>query len=323
MNVSSLIRESGRITSNIHHIDLFQYNAPEISSAFLIKTSEAVCIIDCGTSEDVSQVLKYVKKDLGGSLSQVQYLIPSHHHFDHFGGGWKLWEEVAKRNPDVKILTSELTKEVLQHPETHMQRAKRTFGEFIGEMKPLPDKAFEIVKPNTSIYLEGLFEEMNFHLLETPGHTLDHISPILSNHDEALFMFVGESAGTLFHSSKLVTLGTSMPPDFNYSKYIESLKKTIMLNPSIIGFGHFGVIYGREESSFILRDNLNFSSIFRDFVKEKFSERNETKYVVDEFIELELGKRVDSDHANNPFFRKVVLALVYGQLVDLGLRDPK
>jgi glyoxylase-like metal-dependent hydrolase (beta-lactamase superfamily II) len=323
MDSPTLIRDSGTITDYIDHIDLLQYNSQHICSAFLIKTPESVSIMDCGTSNDVSTVLTYIRDVLKISLEQIQYLIPSHYHFDHFGGGWKLWEELVKQNPDVKILSTKLTQDLLQNPNLHMHRARRTFGDFIGEMKPPSDNAFEIIAPETDIHLKGLPEEMKFSLLKTPGHTPDHVSPVLSENGKTSFVFMGESGGTLMYTSKLMTLGTSMPPDFNYSSYIKSLEKIISLNPSIIGFSHFGAVYGRENSTITLQENLSFSSFFRDFVRDKFLEQNETKYVVEEFVRLELGNRVEPEQVNDPFFRKVIVALVYGQLIDLGLRDPK
>ena len=45
--------------------------------------------------------------------------------------------------------------------------------------------------------------------------------------------------------------------------------------------------------------------------------------MVEEFVRLELGNRVEPDQVNDPFLRKVIVALVYGQLIDLGLREPK
>ncbi len=190
-------------------------------------------------------------------------------------------------------------------------------------MKPPPDNAFKIVSPETNIHLEGATEEMRFQLLATPGHTHDHVSPFFTDNNGTSFVFTGESAGTFMHSTELITLGTSMPPDFNYSTYIKSLKKIIKLNPSIIGFGHFGAVFGREEADRILNENLKFSSFFRDFVREKFSEQNKTKFVVEEFIQKQLSKRVDPEQVDNPLLKNTIVALVYGQLVDLGLRDPK
>lgn len=321
--MTSIMRDSGPISEFVYHIDLFQYNQPHVCSAFLIRTPKSVSILDCGTSNDVSTILNYLKSVLRIPLAQVQYLIPTHYHFDHFGGGWKLWNEVVKYNPEVKILTTKITRDFLKNPKLHMQRAIRTFGDFIGEMKPPSDNAFEIVSPDTEIQLEGLPEEMDFTLQSTPGHTPDHVSPVLSKNDRAFFVFVGESGGTLMHTNKLMTLGTSMPPDFMYSTYIESLEKTISLNPSNIGFGHFGAVLGKEKTDFILKENLSFTSFFRDFVKEKFLERNETKFVVNEFVRLELSNRVDPGQVDDPFLRKIIVALVYGQLVDLGLREPK
>jgi glyoxylase-like metal-dependent hydrolase (beta-lactamase superfamily II) len=250
-------------------------------------------------------------------------LVPSHYHFDHFGGGWKLWELIFDKNPEIKILTTESTKNYLQNPEPHMKRAVRTFGKSIGVMKFIPDKVFEIIDPNQDLYIPGLNEDQSFRLESTPGHTPDHVTATLSNNGETTFMFVGEGAGSLMHDSKLVTLGTSMPPEFNFNHYISSLKKVIAKKPANIGLAHFGVVLGERSTTKLLKENLNFTYFFRNFVSEKYQERKETRFIVEQFLEKEFPNRVDLEHLKSGIMTDVIVALVYGQLIDLGLRKPK
>lgn len=316
------MRSSGAINENIFHVDLNQYNLPHLCSAFILKTNNSIIMLDTGTSNDIPTLFNFFKEH-GMSLRQVSYLVPSHYHFDHFGGGWKLWEEIHEKNHHIKILTTEMTKEYLQNPETHMNRAKRTYGNSIGEMKAIPDKAFEIITPNQEISIPGLTENQTFKLESTPGHTPDHVTPTLNNNDKAVFMNTGEAAGTLMHSSKLITLGTSMPPEFNFKSYMSSIKKLIKKQPACIGLGHFGAVIGDQFVMTLLKENQEFTNFFRRFVKEKYLEKKETKYIVEEFIKLELPKRVDSIYHGSGLLTNVIVALVYGQLIDLGLRKPK
>ena len=113
-------------------------------------------------------------------------------------------------------------------------------------MKSIPNNAFEIVAPDQEIEIQGLPENQMLKLESTPGHTPDHITPTLYNEGTVAFMHLGEAAGTLMHASDLVTLGTSMPPEFHFDTYISSLKKIIEKQPANIGLGHFGVVLGKE-----------------------------------------------------------------------------
>ena len=325
MNISSTLRSSGQVNDYIHHIDLKQYNFPELCSAFVLKTQNSYAIMDCGTSNDIPTLLDYITSELNLSLKRIGYLIPTHYHFDHFGGGWKLWETLMEYNPDIKILKTEKTKEQLQHPELHMERAQRTFGDFIGEMNPIIDEAFEIVNTDEEIPL-GLKKSQSFQLIKTPGHVPDHVCPTLFNGNQVIFSFVGEASGGLFNigkPDKPVILGTSMPPEFDFTKYTQSLKKIQKLLPQSIGLGHFGAVLGEVNVSDYLNESLAFATSFRNFVREKYEERNETKYIVEQFIEKELAKKIDVTQLSNGFLTKIIIALVYGQLIDLGFRKPK
>jgi len=320
--VSSALRSSGQVSDYIHHIDLKQYNFPELCSAFVLKTPKSSVIMDCGTSNDIPTLLDYITSELGLSLKQISYLIPTHYHFDHFGGGWKLWGSLKEYNPDIKILTTNKTKKQLQNPVIHMKRAHRTFGDFIGEMNPIMDEAFEIYNTGEEIPLLGLKKDQSFQLISTPGHTPDHICPTLSEGNQVEFSFIGEAAGGLFNIGKPVILGTSMPPEFQFTKYVQSLKKIQTLKPESIGLGHFGAIKGEENVSEYLNESMAFAVSFRNFVKEKYMEKSETKYIVEQFIEKKLANKIDVTHSN-AFLTKIIVALVYGQLIDLGLRKPK
>jgi glyoxylase-like metal-dependent hydrolase (beta-lactamase superfamily II) len=318
MDSESIIKQSGMITKDIYHLDILQYNLPRSCSIYLLMTPESIIIMDIGTSDDVDYILKFFKKK-NISLERIKYLIPSHHHFDHFGGGWKLWHEIQKFNPDVKVITTVKTKKLLQDSKEHLKRAKRTFGELIGMMHPLPDEAYEIVKINENIPISGLKKQ--FKLIATPGHTNDHICPTLINNGKTEFVYLSECAGGILNSQKLVTVPSSMPPDFNFDIYVQSLRKIIDLKPLNVGYAHSGAVRGCEAVKQILEEHLDFSFYFRDFVENKYNERGETRYVVEQFIEQEMKNRTENFH--HELTSKYVVAVIYGQLIDLGLKEPK
>ncbi|MFX0182694.1 MAG: MBL fold metallo-hydrolase [Candidatus Hodarchaeota archaeon] len=323
MESKSIIQASGNITKEVCLIDINQYNFPRISSIFILKTPKSVLIMDTGTSKDVKTLLKFLY-DQSIPLRKIMYLVPSHYHFDHFGGGWKLWQEIKKYNPEVKVLTTENTKKKLQDPSLHMFRVKRTFGDSVGVMNPLPEEAYEIIDLNETIQIPGLQRQKKFKLLSTPGHTPDHVSPTLYENGNVKFSFNAESAGTLAHSSKLVTLPTSMPPEFNFHKYIESLKEIIELKPFNVGYGHFGAVVGQKSVLKVLNEHYEFSYWFKEFVRKKFNEGgSKTQYIVEQFLADEFKKRTEIEHQYNKLFIKTIVALIYGQLVDLGLKQPK
>lgn len=321
MDPNPIITTTGKITSEIIHLDIEQYSRPRSCSIFLLVTPESIVVMDIGTSNNVHSFLDFMKNN-NLALKKVKYIVPSHHHFDHLGGGWKLWKTIRKINHEVKILTIERTKKLLGDPASHLNRARRTFGDLVGKMEPLTDDdAYEIVEPDEPIKIPGLNRSKHLQLVSSSGHTADHVSPTLFEDNKVKFMYLGEAAGGLLHSQRLVTLPSSMPPEFDFKTYIQSLEKLIELKPQNSGYSHAGAVIGHEGVKKALKENKEYSYYFRDFVKNKFSEKGETRYVVEQFIEQEMKDR--SDAPISDLYTAYVVAVVYGQLVDLGLKKPK
>jgi len=319
-NTNPIITASGKIADGIYHVDVQAHAVKKIVSTFILETPDAVVILDTGTSDDIHHILRFMRKQCI-PLQKVTCLVASHFHFDHFGGAWKLWAMLKEYNPDIKVVTTQKTRDQLQDPALHMERAARTFGEMIGEMHPLPDEAYEIIDPDARIPVPGLPEGQELVLVSSPGHTEDHCSPAVLEDGHARFIYAAEAAGTLFNSSKLVTFGTSMPPEYNTEAYIQSLRKIIDLKPELIGYCHFGVVKGRQATKEVLDENLEYTYFFREFVKMHFEESGSVRHVVEVYLQEEAPKR--SDIVANDFLAKILVALVYGQLIDLGLKDPK
>lgn len=317
--VVTVAGEAGEV--KVHHVDVLQYGMAKVCSVVLFETPEAIAIVDTGTSEDVRKIVRYMKKH-GLALDKVRYLVPSHFHFDHFGGGWQAWERIVPSNPDVKVLTTAATRDQLQDAAAHLTRAARTFGaDFVGEMRPLPDHAYEIVAPGTRVPLPGAQDGDAIMLVPSPGHCADHVCPTLVHGDEVPFTFLGEAGGTLFHSSKLVTFGTSMPPEYNFDAYVRSLERLVALDPAAVGYCHFGIVRGRDHVREVMRENLAFTRFFKEYVEEGFKRTGSVRAVVEAFVRDEAPAR--TDWPAQELLVKILVALVYGQLVDLGLKPPK
>lgn len=215
---------SGKVSDYLHHIDVRAYGTTRMLSIYLGEFDDCSILFDCGSSLDIKKIFRYFRHHQI-SLSSLKYLVTSHHHFDHNGGLWKLYEEIKKHNPDIKIITNQKTKELLNNYKSHLERAKRTYGNLIGDMKLIEEEAFEIIEPNSysnpiNFDVIETFNkngsEIKLAILKTPGHTPDHQSPMLIRDNTIEFLFFGEAAGTLYHTTKLVTMPVSMPVYYNH-----------------------------------------------------------------------------------------------------------
>ncbi|MHA2283503.1 MAG: MBL fold metallo-hydrolase [Promethearchaeota archaeon] len=322
--------KSGKVNEYLHHIDVKAYGRPRMLSVFLCEFDENESIlIDCGSSLDIKSGLKYFKKN-DIKLSSFKHIIPTHHHFDHIGGAWKLYEEIKKYNPNVKILTNQITKELLNDFKLHLQRGMRTYGNLVGVMKPISDEAFKIIEPIQNFNIKAINLEVidKFHvngsevklaIFKTPGHTPDHQCPALIKDGSIDFIQYGESAGTIYHESKLLSMPTSMPIYYNHEKYMEILDKLIDSIPLNAGFAHFGLVSGKNSIKELLTEHRTFMKQFREEIIQFYSEKPETKYVLNKVSPL-LFTRTDLSMEHNPVLNGISLGIVYGMMTSLGYR---
>jgi len=321
--------ETGKINDYLFHIDVRAYGTPRMLSVFVAQFDNSSVLIDCGSSLDTKKLVRYLKK-LKIDLSSFKYLTTTHHHFDHNGGLWQLYNIIKDSNSEVKIVTNTMTKELLNDYEEHLTRGKRTYGNLTGVMSPIEDSAFMIVTPSSnfnrnpnkldfidSFTIKG--SEVKFGILKTPGHTPDHQCPFFVKDGSVDFIQLGESVGTIYHSSELVTMPTSMPTYYNHEEYMNTLQKLKNLSPSKAGFGHFGVVNGKENFRTLLLEHESFMGEFREAIIKFYSEKPETRYVFEHIMPM-LITRTDLSFGNDSIFNGIALGIVYGMLMDLGYR---
>ena len=321
--------ETGKINDYIYHIDARAYGVPRMLSVFVAEFDNSSVLIDCGTSLDTKKLIKILIK-LKIDLSSFKYLTTSHHHFDHNGGLWQFYDMIKKHNPDVKIITNNITKKLLNDYEEHLARGKRTYGSLIGIMKPIAESAFKIIEPSLNFnsnpnkldFVDTFTinnSEVKFGILNTPGHTPDHQCPFFVKDDSIEFIHFGESVGTVYHSSELVSMPTSMPTYYNHKEYMKTLENLKKLSPIKAGYGHFGVINGKVNVQQIMVEHESFMKEFRETIIQSYKEKPETRYVLKQIMPM-LLTRTDLPFKENSIFRGIALAIVYGMMMDLGYR---
>jgi hypothetical protein len=217
-------------------------------------------------------------------------------------------------------MVSQYTHDKLQNSADHMRSAATTFGKFVGIMEAVPESAYIIVNQDYSLPFD-LTTGASIQLVSTPGHSLDHSSPTVFMNNRSEFTFLGEAAGTLFHSKKLVSVSSTMP-NYRWETYNQSFGKLIQMDLSAVGFSHFGVITGKDDIHTYLTDHLEYMQHFRQRIVELFRENPSTRYIIENTNEF-WADRIDFADPKSEVFQKLRLALTYGMMIDLGLRQVK
>ena len=110
MTEEIIIKKPQKINNYIHFFDLGRNSL----SGYIAEFDDCSLGMDVGSSLQVKDVLRYAKNN-NIYLSSFKYFIPSHHHFDHNGGLWKIIDTIKEHNSEVKILTNSQTKDFLNN----------------------------------------------------------------------------------------------------------------------------------------------------------------------------------------------------------------
>ncbi|MHA1522077.1 MAG: MBL fold metallo-hydrolase, partial [Promethearchaeota archaeon] len=198
----TILKQAQLISPNLYMLDTNQFSVSHITSAFCYYDGKQALLMDVGTSDNVSYVLRSLK-NYGIPLNKISGITLTHYHFDHAGGISRLYKKLVKKNPDFKIYTTKFTRNKLQNAESHVKGATSTFGEFVGTMRPIPEHQVE----NAYHLLDGDMQiPLDFDtgaiikLIPTPGHSPDHVSPAIYGNSKQYpdFVFAGEAAGTFY-----------------------------------------------------------------------------------------------------------------------------
>jgi len=195
-------------------------------SVYVIHDEKTV-LIETGPASSNTNLVKGLNS-IGIGLEDVDYIIPTHIHLDHFGGGGHMMSLC----PNAKAIV---------HPKAYVHVSNidqwwKGSVDFLGEIAELYGKPVPIPESNLISADDGYelsLGKSSLVALHTPGHAPHHITWIYG--DEA---FVGDSLG-LWYSD----LDTSFPVTPGYYRHdlaLESIDSMSDLDLNYIHHTHFG-----------------------------------------------------------------------------------
>lgn len=172
--------------------------SPGKTNCYLIKAKKGYLLIDTGYEKDYGSFLKALdKKSI--EVSEINYLLLTHHHDDHSGFTNNLLEDT-----DLKIITHEKSKALLKTGKNDKTRG----GGYINKRVYYLSKIYKLLNPDWDLTFppvklrddDLLINDDNKELLRTiginatilftPGHTIDSISVVLDSGE----VFCGDAA---------------------------------------------------------------------------------------------------------------------------------
>ncbi len=199
-------------------------------SCYLYDTPEPL-LIDAGPSTSFDHLLTALDHIGVDTLARV---LVTHIHIDHAGAAGHF----ARRFPGVEIAVHHLGAEHLVAPDRLWRSAARIYGDdtlrdMWGDMIPIPADQITSLREGDRLPLGG---GRHLEILDTPGHAKHHVAIF---DGETGGLYVGDTAG-LCHPHGHEVQPNSPPPDFDPHLLTGSLRRMASLDPSFVGFAHFG-----------------------------------------------------------------------------------
>jgi glyoxylase-like metal-dependent hydrolase (beta-lactamase superfamily II) len=209
-----------KITSNIYQVGGSRESHPSDASVFLIKDGSHCALIDTGTGQGHSNIIKNIET-IETDIKNIKEIFITHCHYDHTGGINALREDTSAR-----VIAHKKAAQYIEEGNS-MVTAADWYGAIIK-----PTKVDIIVHEEEKVFkLDNL--SINFHF--TPGHSPgSSVYTMISDEKKILF-------GQDIHGPLNDTLLSSRPD------YIQSLEYLLTIEADILCEGHFGVYYGKEE----------------------------------------------------------------------------
>jgi len=214
-----------------HNDHIFWFDlCPNDESVFIsiyLVIDDKIAIIETGPACSHDSLVKGIQA-AGINLQDIDYVVPTHIHLDHFGGGGHIMEvcENAK---------------AIVHPKAYkhvsdIEKWWQGSRDFLGNIANLYGKP-KPINPNRLISAEEGFElslgKLNIKALHTPGHAPHHITWICNTD-----AFVGDSAGLWYPN-----LEKSFPVTPGYYRHdlaLQSIEKMALLDLEYLHYTHFG-----------------------------------------------------------------------------------
>ncbi|MCS7116532.1 MAG: MBL fold metallo-hydrolase [Nitrososphaerota archaeon] len=260
-----------RVTSNVYMIKLNPPSEfPHLPSinVYLIN-DEKKMIIDAGydiVTEDLIRILKELGID-------IDYIAITHIHLDHAGG-----VNLLLRNfPNAKVIVHERGLPHLLNPSKLWESVLSVLGESAkGYSKPTPIPIDSIiVGKEGSVFNLG---DAKVRVLEAPGHSPHHLCFF-----DGSCIFLGDVAG-IYEDG--IVIPSTPPPNFDYSKSIQTIDRIINLNPKILCYAHYD--FSNDPKNLILyKERLK---LWLKVIAKNLNDDNER--LIDKILEVD--KKIES-----------------------------
>ncbi|MEM7304536.1 MAG: MBL fold metallo-hydrolase [Pseudomonadota bacterium] len=225
-----------QLAYDIYCIDV-RYIRARLACSFLIVHEGKAAFVECGTSHSTPYLLSTLK-DVGLSVNDVEFIIPTHVHLDHAGGAGTLMQAC----PNAVLLVHPKGARHLINPQRLIESARGVYGaekfdKLYGDIIPVDEYRVSVAEDHSEFSLNGRI----LSFTDTPGHARHHFCV----YDElSQGWFTGDTFGLSYpdiHTSNgRYIMPTTTPTQFEPDAWQASLKKLLDTKPQCMYMTHYG-----------------------------------------------------------------------------------
>lgn len=237
----------------IYCVDTNLYR-PQMAACYLVREGDAVAFVDTGTFHTVPLLIQLLAQ-LGLSVENVRYVIPTHVHLDHAGGAGELMAHC----PNAELVVHPKGAQHMIDPAKLQAGASVVYGEDVfakdyGKLVPIPKQRVIAAEDGYQIDLNGRI--LTFY--DTPGHA-NHHGCIFD--DKSRYCFTGDTFGVSYREFDTPTgqcmFAPTTPVAFSPEAWFHSLDKLESLQPSAMLLTHYGRVTKVDKLLLKLRNAIN------------------------------------------------------------------
>ena len=282
------------LDENIYILDTKWGGYREAIASYVVRSNDEYALIDTGYGATTNEIIKQLDQ-LGVGESQLKYIILTHTHLDHMGGAGLLLDKYS----EAKVVTTEAGILNLIRPLRMYYGARMVFGEDFnidfGKVKDVPKESMYIVEDGDELKLGDL----TLRIVETPGHTRDHISIYIP---ENKTLITGDAVCNKYPGFD-VLIPPASPPLYPVSVVTESINKIRRLKLDRLLIPHFGEVNQPEE---FLEENIRVVGEWKEYIIDNLMKGHDYHQLVD-MIKDKLIKEAKSTPDTMPKYVKEVV----------------
>lgn len=198
---------------------------PEGVKAYFIDADRQTLIDTGGPSEDSLSALRERLDELGTDVKNIEIVLNTHTHPDHFGG-----DHYVKQESGADVLVHPLEAPVLRNPSSMLDKWKNAYSE--AGLHWTPSRYGYLVGTLKGVNPDGALSDgdqidlgsVSLRVIHTPGHSPGHVC------------FHDEDSGVLFSGDHVLGAGSVYVggPDGDLTRYLKSLKKLLRMRIDLI-----------------------------------------------------------------------------------------